>query len=137
MLPVYICEDDPAIRAFQEDYLKKQILIGEYDMKLVLSSAHPQDILKAVAEAPGRGIYFLDVELKNEPMDGFTLGQEIRKLDARGFIVYVTAFRDLAFETFRYHLEALDYIVKENEQKVQEGIRHSLQVITERMKREV
>ena len=70
MLPVYICEDDPAIRAFQEDYLKKQILIGEYDMKLVLSSAHPQDILKAVAEAPGRGIYFLDVELKNEPMDG-------------------------------------------------------------------
>lgn len=24
MLPVYICEDDPVIRAFQEDYLKKR-----------------------------------------------------------------------------------------------------------------
>lgn len=136
MLPIYICEDDAKIRAAQEEYLKKQIIMEGYDIEIALSSAHPQEILDAVAADPKRGIYFLDVELKNEPMDGFGLGQEIRKLDSRGFIIYVTAFRDLAFETFRYHLEALDYIVKENEKKMQEGIRHSLQVITERMERE-
>ena len=69
-------------------------------------------------------------------MDGFGLGQEIRRLDSRGFLIYVTAFQDLAFETFRYHLEALDYIVKGNPRKMQEGIRHCLKVITERMRRE-
>ena len=69
-------------------------------------------------------------------MDGFGLGQEIRKLDSRGFLIYVTAFKDLAFETFRYHLEALDYIVKGNPGKLKEGIRHCLEIITERMRKE-
>lgn len=136
MLPVYICEDDAKIRDAQREYLEKQILIEGYDMKIVLCSGHPEEIIRAVKESPGRGIYFLDVELKGEPMDGFGLGQEIRKLDSRGFLIYVTSFQDLAFETFRYHLEALDYIVKGNPRKMQEGIRHCLEVINERMCRE-
>lgn len=136
MLPVYICEDDAMIRAAQKEYLRKQILIEGYDMEIALCSGHPEEIIRAVRESPGRGIYFLDIELKGEPMDGFGLGQEIRKLDSRGFLIYVTAFQDLAFETFRYHLEALDYIVKGNPRKMQEGIRHCLEVITERMRRE-
>ena len=64
------------------------------------------------------------------------LGQHIRKFDTRGFLIYVTSFPDLAFETFRYHLEALDYIVKGNPVKMQEGIRYCLKVITERMRKE-
>ena len=136
MLPIYICEDDGAVLAAQKEYLEKQILIEGYDMEVALCSRHPEDILNAVKAAPRRGIYFLDVELKGEPMDGFSLGQEIRKLDARGFLVYVTSFSDLAFETFRYHLEALDYIVKGNPEKMYGGIRESLAAITERMGRE-
>lgn len=136
MLPVYICEDDAMIRAAQKEYLRKQILMEGYDMEIALCSGHPEEIIRAVRESPGRGIYFLDIELKGEPMDGFGLGQEIRRLDSRGFLIYVTAFQDLAFETFRYHLEALDYIVKGNPRKMQEGIRHCLKVITERMRRE-
>ena len=136
MLPVYICEDDAMIRAAQKEYLRKQILMEGYDMEIALCSGHPEEIIRAVRESPGRGIYFLDIELKGEPMDGFGLGQEIRRLDSRGFLIYVTSFQDLAFETFRYHLEALDYIVKGNPRKMQEGIRHCLEVITERMCRE-
>ena len=136
MLPVYVCEDDAVIRAAQKEYLEKQIMIEGYDMEVVLCSGHPQEIIQAVKDSPGRGIYFLDIELKGEPMDGFCLGQEIRKMDSRGFLIYVTAFSDLAFETFRYHLEALDYIVKGNQEKMQEGIRHCLKVITERMHKE-
>ena len=106
MLPVYICEDEPEIRAAQREYLEKLILIEGYDMEIVMCSGHPEDIVEAVKESPGRGIYFLDIELRGESMDGFGLGKEIRKLDSRGFLIYVTAFQDLAFETFRYHLEA-------------------------------
>ena len=133
MLPVYICEDNARIRSMQKEYLEKQILIEGYDMEIALCSRHPEEILQAVAASPKRGIYFLDVELKGESMDGFTLGQEIRKLDSRGFLIYVTAFQDLAFETFRYHLEALDYIVKETTEQMLEGIQNSLNIITERM----
>lgn len=136
MLPVYICEDDARLRVAQRRFLEREILIGELDMAVVLASAHPEEVLKAVESSAGRGIYFLDVELKGESMDGFALGQEIRKLDSRGFIIYVTAFADLAFETFRYHLEALDYIVKGNREQMYTGIRHCLEVITERMCKE-
>lgn len=133
MLPVYICEDDAVLRSAQRRFLERQILIEGLDMEVVLCSGHPEEVLRAVEASSGRGIYFLDVELKGESMDGFALGQEIRKRDSRGFIIYVTAFADLAFETFRYHLEALDYIVKGDAEQMYAGIRHCLQVITERM----
>ena len=73
MLPVYICEDEPEIRAAQREYLEKLILIEGYDMEIVMCSGHPEDIVEAVKESPGRGIYFLDIELRGESMDGFGL----------------------------------------------------------------
>lgn len=136
MLTIYLCEDEEDIRQVQRECLEKQILIQGYDMEVALCSGRPGEILEAVKAAPGRGIYFLDVELKGEEMDGFALGREIRRLDPRGFIVYVTAYGNLAFETFRYHLEALDYIVKESREKMEEGLSRSLSVITERMRAE-
>lgn len=69
MLPVYICEDDEKMREVQREYLEKQIVIEEYDMKITACSGHPMEILEAVKLSGGRGIYFLDVELKEEPMD--------------------------------------------------------------------
>ena len=136
MLPIYICEDDAMILAAQKKFLEKQIMMEGYDMQIALCSRHPQEIIEAVAADPKRGIYFLDVELKDEPMDGFMLGQQIRKFDPRGFLIYVTSFPDLAFETFRYHLEALDYIVKGNSEKMLAGMYKNLAVITERMCKE-
>lgn len=117
MLPVYICEDDYEILCIQKEYIEKQILINGYDMKIAVCSRYPKEIIKSAMNFPQRGIYFLDVELKNEPMDGFGLGKIIRETDPRGFIIYVTAFEELAFETFRYHLEALDYIIKGDMEK--------------------
>ena len=113
MLPVYICEDDERIRDAERRWLEKQIVIEGLDMEIALCTGKPEELLAYLADGQRQGIYFLDVELKGASMDGFQLGQEIRKKDARGFLVYVTAFKELAFETFRYHLEALDYICKQ------------------------
>ena len=45
-------------------------------------------------------------------MSGLELAVKLREYDPRGFIVFITAHDDMMFETFRYRLEALDYIVK-------------------------
>lgn len=58
----------------------------------------------------------MDVELNDEEWDGFRLGQELRRRDPHGTLVYITGYGDLAWRTFQYHLEAFDYIVKEPEQ---------------------
>ena len=136
MLPVYLCEDDENIRAMEVQALEKQILIQGFDMELACVTARPEALLEVVKRNRKRGVYFLDVELKGESMDGFALGAEIRKLDPRGFLIYVTAFRDLAFETFRHHLEALDYIVKENQEEMLDGIGRCLLIVQERLLKE-
>lgn len=136
MLPVYICEDDELIRDAERLFLEKQILIEGYDMEIALCTGSPEELLECLIHEKKRGIYFLDVELKGASMDGFRLGQEIRKVDARGFLIYVTAFSDLAFETFRYHLEALDYICKQEPGQMYAGLSHCLKVAAERVGQE-
>ena len=80
-------------------------------MKVVQSAASARELLDAVKNGR-RGIYFLDVELKDEKWDGFRLGCELRRRDPHGTLVYITSYGDLAWRTFQYHLEAFDYIVK-------------------------
>lgn len=136
MLPIYICEDEKKIRDAECAWLEKQILIDGLDMEIALCTESPEELLECLSKEHSQGIYFLDVELKGASMDGFRLGQEIRKKDARGFLIYVTAFSDLAFETFRYHLEALDYICKKDPKEMYAGLSRCLKVITERVSRE-
>lgn len=69
-------------------------------------------------------------------MDGFHLGQALRQYDPRGFIVYVTAYDHLAFKTFQFHLEALDYIIKDRPDKMAERIQCCLDVIVTRVMEE-
>ena len=136
MIPVYLCDDAPSVRRAVRSELEKEILISGYDMEVVCDTGSPRKLLDAARENGKRGIYFLDVDLKDGKYTGFTLGQEIRREDTRGFLVYVTAFGELAFETFRYKLEALDYIVKDDPEKMFRGIRRCLNVITERVQNE-
>ena len=66
-------------------------------------------------------------------MSGLELAQKLRHYDPRGFIVFITAHDDLAFETFRLRLEALDYIVKGDRAAMTGRVQRCLQSIVERM----
>lgn len=44
MLPIYICEDDAQIRSICEEYIRKQILIEDYDMELALAGGCPEEV---------------------------------------------------------------------------------------------
>ena len=115
MIGIYLCDDEDAVRHQIQTALEWKIFVENYDMNVVCSAANAQELL-AAAENEKRGIYFLDVELKDGEWDGFRLGQELRRRDPHGTLVYITGYGDLAWRTFQYHLEAFDYIVKEPEQ---------------------
>ena len=136
MIPIYLCDDEAAVRREIRKELEKEILISGYDMKIICDSGSPEEVLDAAAKNGKRGIFFLDVDLKNDRYTGFTLGQAVRKLDPRGFLIYVTAYGELAFDTFRYKLEALDYIVKDDREEMFRGIRKCLEIIKDRLKEE-
>ena len=111
MIQIYLCDDEEAVRHQIQTALEWKIFVENYDMQVVCGTASARELLDA-AEDGKRGIYFLDVDLKDGEWDGFRLGQELRRRDPHGTLVYITSYGDLAWRTFQYHLEAFDYIVK-------------------------
>ena len=111
MIPVYICDDELPIRKNLEQIVSNQILILDSDMGPVQTLDDPEKLLEMQKQDSVPAIYFLDIDFPGK-MSGLELAQKLRQYDPRGFIVFITAHNDLAFETFRLRLEALDYIVK-------------------------
>lgn len=137
MLEIYVCDDDITTVNFVQQTIQKQILIHEYDMEVKQTYCDPCILLDELAiQQTKRNIYFLDVELKHPAYDGFLLGREIRKIDPNGTIVYITSFKDLAYKTFQYHIEAFDYIVKDSQDQLYTSISECLQSIVQRLKEE-
>lgn len=118
MLRVFICEDDGSQRLQLEEFVNDFILIEHYNMELAFSTADPIALLENVKLRPDKNnLYFLDVDLGQE-MDGIALASKIREIDTFGKIVFITTHAELSYLTFRYRVEALDYIIKGNSAEV-------------------
>lgn len=129
MVPIYICEDQSEILKQLEKNIRNISMIEEFDFKVVLATKSPEELLRSLQEKRTQGIYFLDIEFPRESMNGFELGKEIRKLDSRGFLIYVTTHSELLPETFTHQLEALDYILKDDPSKLNHRIKKALSTI--------
>ena len=121
MIDVYICEDNLEQRRVIVQYIRTAILIEEYDMKLSIETGDPEKILDAVKDSENMGLYFLDIELQAN-MNGLILANKIREYDPRGFIIFITSHSEMSFLTFKYKVEALDFILKDHPQQLQQQI---------------
>ena len=128
MIPVYICDDEAPIRKNLEQIIAGQIMILDSDMGPVRVLDDPDNLLKAQKEDSVPAVYFLDIDFPGK-MSGLELAQRLRQYDPRGFIVFITAHSDLAFETFRLRLEALDYIVKGSRSAMTQRVQNCLESI--------
>ena len=70
MIGIYLCDDEDAVRRQIQTSLEQKILAENYDMKIMCSAAGAQELLDTVKDG-SRGIYFLDVNLKDREWDGF------------------------------------------------------------------
>ena len=121
MLNIYLCEDNDEQRALVADYIKKTILIEDFDLRFVCSTANPHEIIDCLKTNSQTGLYFLDIDLGSD-LNGLTLAQEIRKYDPRGFIVFVTTHSEMSYMTFTYKVEAMDFIIKDDQKELQNRI---------------
>lgn len=114
MLQVFICEDDDVQRKRIGRIICNYITIEDLDMKVVVSSQSPNDIVSFLEKnEENSGLYFLDMDLNCET-DGIRLAERIRKHDPRGFIVFITAYAETLPLTFKHKVEALDFITKDD-----------------------
>lgn len=122
MLEIFICEDDPIQRSRLEMIINNFIMIEEFDMRLVMSTDDPYELISYVEERPPtQGVYFLDVDLGTD-IDGIQLGSRIRNLDINSKIIFITTHSELLSLTFTYKVEAMDYIPKDDFEIMRERI---------------
>ncbi len=112
-MKIYICDDNEKERDIIEKTIKNTVLINNLDFILEMSTSNPYKVISKLKENnKERGIYFLDVDLK-EDINGVQLAAEIRKEDPNGFIIFITSHGELSHLTFTYKIEALDFIIKD------------------------
>ena len=136
MLSIFICEDDRKQREHMEKIVLDYISLKDADMSLVLSTGSPTELLSYIEQHPDKeGLYILDVDLQHE-INGIMLASKIRKYDSMGFIVFVTTHVDLSYLTFRYKVEALDYIIKDELGDMAARVQECIELILVRQQEE-
>lgn len=121
MIHIYLCEDDKRQLKRWENIIEKYLLMNSTESLLYCSTTKPEELLSMRRRSKITGLYFLDIDLQAE-INGIELAQEIRKYDPRGYIVFVTTHSEMAFLTFRYKVEAMDFIIKDVPETLTEQI---------------
>lgn len=125
MLPIYICEDDETQLNYLKKLINNTILIESLDATVACATTAPKQLLSYLTKHNTPALYFLDVEL-NDSLDGFMLAKEIRSLDPRGFIVFITTHSELSHLAFKYKVEAMDYLIKDNRSELPDRVRECI-----------
>lgn len=133
-MEVLICEDELAHQQRLENILNELKVRDHGDIEIVCITDQPNDIIDYIQKnRKSKKIYFLDVDLKGN-MNGIELAKEIRKVDPIGEIIFITSHLEYSLITFKYKVSALDYIIKQEKEKVKKRINDCLKEIKKREK---
>lgn len=121
MLSIYICDDNLPFLEHLKKIIQNIMFMYDMDIDLTLTTSDPYAILSKIEPKLCPGIYFLDVDLQSE-INGIELAASIRQKDPRGFIVFITSHAEATPLTFQYKVEAMDYIIKEDMEKLSKQV---------------
>lgn len=121
MIRIFICEDDTAQANRIKKIIQDILLMNDFDACFYCQASDPEELLCQLPGSNYVGLYFLDVDLHSQ-MNGIQLAEKIRSHDPRGYIVFITAYGNAAPLTFRYKVEAMDFIVKNGSYHLEDRI---------------
>lgn len=126
MIRVVICEDQKKQLDEITSIVRKQIMIEDYDMDIVLATQKADDVIDIINnDDTSNFLFFLDVDLQSN-ISGIKLGSMIREKLPSAKIVFITTHSELAYMTFVYKVEAMDYIPKDDTTHFETRIRESV-----------
>ena len=125
MISVYLCEDDKRQLEQYSRLIRKFLDFEGYEEIPVYNFQGPHALLNAVRKNSGTGLYFLDIQL-NSDIDGLELARQIRLLNPLGYIIFLTTHSEMMALTFQYHVEALDFITKDDPRLLEQRLRDCL-----------
>ena len=72
----------------------------------------------------------------NNKINGFKLAEKIRDIDSLGYIIFITTHSELTYLTFKYRVEAMDFILKDNVNEIDFRINECLSHIHKHINKE-
>ncbi|MGL4989814.1 MAG: LytR/AlgR family response regulator transcription factor [Sarcina sp.] len=121
MIDIFLCITAVDERETFSRVVEKTIFIENLDMKITKVTGNPYEILDFIKNRKTPSMYFLNVFL-NSDINGIQLGAKIREFDELGVIVYVTQHIELSYLSYIYKVEALDYILKNDENEMEKRV---------------
>lgn len=127
---IIICEDNLIQLEAITKTIQNYAMIEDNGINIVLATTNPTEVL-AYTQNYKVDCYFLDIDLQHE-MSGMQLASKVRKNDPICSIVFITTHSEMAFLTFTYKVAALDFIIKDEIDALQNKV---LSVLKEAHKR--
>lgn len=131
MLRIFVCEDDSCQRKSIERIVSNYLLMMDLDATLELSTGKPSDLLKWENTGCDDYLFFLDIELEDN-MNGIVLASKLREQYINSKIVFISSHPEMAFLSFIYKVEALDFIQKCDHETLKIKIIDSINTTLER-----
>lgn len=119
-MKVVICEDNTRISNQITNYINKYAYMEDNSIEIVLNSSNPFEVIEFI-ESQVVDCFFLDIDL-GFSINGLDLAILIRKKYPLASIIFVTTHSKMLRLTFKYRVEALDFILKDEFENLQENI---------------
>jgi len=128
MIPIYICDDSEEELYHLESVISK-IIISEKlidEVEIICTTHEPLKVIDVLKGDMRAGIFFLDVDLGRDSINGVVLGANVRAHSPGAFIVIVTAHPESAVITYKYKIGAGDFILKDDINQMELRIRECI-----------
>jgi two-component system response regulator AgrA len=128
---IIICEDNLVhinkIKCIVKDIIAKK----NYNFKIALVTQNIYDVIEfSNLNRNEKSIYLIDIDLKSD-INGIRLAEIIRKNDIYANIIFITNHIELSFLSFKYKVQAIDFIAKDNFNSIKKNLQDCLEYINE------
>ena len=129
LIPIIICEDDDVQREFLENFIRSFLEKENFKGEILLSSSSAKEVISFIVNnSIKKAIYILDIELKNNE-NGLLLAEEIKEYDRSSYIIFLTGHESYLKESFLFKTEALDFILKSDENALRKRLTQDINYI--------
>lgn len=130
---IFILEEDLYYRQRLERLVKEVLNEKTMTVRKIVVTGRSKKLLEKVTEQGGHQLFFLDTTLNKDRSQGFRVAQKLREKDPNSTIVFVTGQTELASESFRYKIAALDIIEKNQaERELKKRLAECLELVNRR-----
>lgn len=125
-LRFYLCEDCDIQLELYKNLIERAAKMSNVVINGFLATNNPKAVLEDAQIREPENLFFIDVNLGKGKMNGLELARKVKKLNQEALFIFITTEDFMAYKTFEYQLNTLDYIVKQGnifgDLKLQEAV---------------